>query len=73
MADERTKAPYNQESPVPVDYGWPSLIKKPAGAPADGPSPLPVPPQFIVIDNVIGRRAAHALKRGTPLDWPMIR
>jgi type I restriction enzyme M protein len=44
MADERTRqlllrcstfrhpwrshAPYNQKSPVPKDYGWPSLIKK---------------------------------------------
>jgi type I restriction enzyme M protein len=28
MADERTKAPYNQKSPVPDHYGWPSLIKK---------------------------------------------
>jgi type I restriction enzyme M protein len=28
MADERTKAPYNQTSPVPEKYGWPSLIKK---------------------------------------------
>ncbi len=28
MADERTKAPYNQKSPVPEQYGWPSLVKK---------------------------------------------
>jgi len=28
MADERTSAPYNQNSPVPEQYGWPSLIKK---------------------------------------------
>ena len=28
MADERTKAPYNQKSPVPEQYSWPSLIKK---------------------------------------------
>jgi type I restriction enzyme M protein len=28
MADERTKAPYNQKSPVPKDYSWPVLIKK---------------------------------------------
>jgi len=28
MADERTKAPYKQKSPVPDKYGWPSLIKK---------------------------------------------
>ena len=28
MADERTKAPYNQQSPVPEKYSWPSLIKK---------------------------------------------
>ena len=27
-ADERTKAPYNQKSPVPEKYSWPSLIKK---------------------------------------------
>lgn len=27
MADERTKAPYNQ-SPVPEKYSWPILIKK---------------------------------------------
>src|SRR3989344_4989091 len=28
MADERTKAPYNQKSPVLEKYSWPSLIKK---------------------------------------------
>ena len=28
MADERTRAPYNQKNPVPEQYGWPSLIKK---------------------------------------------
>ncbi|MEX2163169.1 MAG: class I SAM-dependent DNA methyltransferase [Sulfuricaulis sp.] len=28
MADERTKNPYKQKSPVPKDYSWPSLIKK---------------------------------------------
>ena len=28
MADERTKAPYNQKSPVQEQYSWPSLIKK---------------------------------------------
>ena len=28
MADERTKAPYNQKSPVPEQYSWPSLVKK---------------------------------------------
>ena len=28
MADERTQAPYNQKSPVPSMYSWPSLIKK---------------------------------------------
>jgi type I restriction enzyme M protein len=28
MADERTKAPYNQKSPVPEKYSWPSLVKK---------------------------------------------
>ena len=28
MADERTKAPYNQPSPVPDKYSWPSLLKK---------------------------------------------
>ncbi len=28
MSDERTKAPYNQKSPVPEKYGWTSLIKK---------------------------------------------
>ena len=28
MADERTRAPYNQPSPVPEQYGWQSLIKK---------------------------------------------
>jgi type I restriction enzyme M protein len=28
MADERTRAPYKQKSPVPETYGWPSLIKK---------------------------------------------
>ena len=28
MADERAKAPYNQKSPVPSTYSWPSLIKK---------------------------------------------
>jgi type I restriction enzyme M protein len=25
MADERTKAPYNQKNPVPEKYSWPSL------------------------------------------------
>ena len=28
MADKRTKAPYNQKSPVPKKYSWPSLVKK---------------------------------------------
>ncbi|WP_269137070.1 class I SAM-dependent DNA methyltransferase [Thermithiobacillus tepidarius DSM 3134] len=28
MADERTKPPYHQPSPVPEQYGWPSLIKQ---------------------------------------------
>jgi type I restriction enzyme M protein len=28
MADERSKPPYNQKSPVPADYNWSSLIKK---------------------------------------------
>lgn len=28
MADERTKDPYRQKSPVPEKYSWPSLIKK---------------------------------------------
>ncbi|MEW5942771.1 MAG: class I SAM-dependent DNA methyltransferase [Pseudomonadota bacterium] len=28
MADERTKAPYKQESPVPKKWSWPELIKK---------------------------------------------
>jgi type I restriction enzyme M protein len=28
MADELTKAPYNQQSPIPEQYGWPSLMKK---------------------------------------------
>ncbi len=28
MADERTRAPYNQTSPVPEPYGWPRLIKE---------------------------------------------
>ena len=28
MADERTKAPYNQPSPVPDKYSWQSLLKK---------------------------------------------
>lgn len=28
MGDERTKAPYNQKSPVPEDYAWPSLAKR---------------------------------------------
>ena len=28
MADERIRAPYNQKSPVPEKYSWPSLIKK---------------------------------------------
>ena len=28
MADERTKAPYNQPSAVPDKYGWSTLIKK---------------------------------------------
>jgi type I restriction enzyme M protein len=28
MADEHTKAPYNQKSPVPAGNDWPSLLKK---------------------------------------------
>jgi type I restriction enzyme M protein len=28
MADERSKPPYNQPSPIPSEYGWPSLLKK---------------------------------------------
>jgi type I restriction enzyme M protein len=28
MAHERSKAPYNQKSPVLAKYGWPTLIKK---------------------------------------------
>ncbi len=28
MADERTKAPYNQSSQIPDKYSWPSLLKK---------------------------------------------
>jgi type I restriction enzyme M protein len=28
MADERTKPPYNQASPIPDKYSWPSLLKK---------------------------------------------
>jgi type I restriction enzyme M protein len=28
MTDERTKAPYNQKSPVPDEFSWPSLLKK---------------------------------------------
>ncbi len=28
MADERTKPPYKQESPVPKKWSWPELIKK---------------------------------------------
>ena len=28
MADERTKPPYKQQSIVPENYDWPSLIKK---------------------------------------------
>ncbi len=28
MADERTRAPYNQKSPVPEGYDWQNLIKK---------------------------------------------
>lgn len=28
MADERTKAPYNQKSPVLSGYDWPSLLKR---------------------------------------------
>jgi hypothetical protein len=27
MADERTKAPYNQPSPIPDKYSWPNLRK----------------------------------------------
>ncbi len=33
MADERTKAPYNQTSPVPEKYGWPP---SPQPSPASG-------------------------------------
>jgi type I restriction enzyme M protein len=28
MADERTKPPHDQKSPVPAGYDWPSLLKK---------------------------------------------
>jgi len=28
MADERTKAPYNQENPIPNKWSWPELLKK---------------------------------------------
>ena len=28
MADERSRPPWNQKSPVPAKYGWPSLIRK---------------------------------------------
>jgi type I restriction enzyme M protein len=28
MADERTRPPYNQKSPVPEKYNWQSLLKK---------------------------------------------
>ncbi|HHO49059.1 MAG TPA: SAM-dependent DNA methyltransferase [Desulfobacteraceae bacterium] len=28
MADERSKPPYSQQSPVPAGYDWPSLIRK---------------------------------------------
>ncbi|MBX3302904.1 MAG: type I restriction-modification system subunit M N-terminal domain-containing protein [Nitrospira sp.] len=28
MADERTKPPYSQPSPIPDRYGWQSLLKK---------------------------------------------
>ncbi len=28
MADERTKSPYNQKSPVPEKYSWPALLKR---------------------------------------------
>lgn len=28
MADERTKAPYNQKSPVPAKYSWSTLLDK---------------------------------------------
>ncbi len=28
MADERSRPPYSQASPVPAGYDWPSLVKK---------------------------------------------
>jgi type I restriction enzyme M protein len=28
MADERSRPPYNQKSPIPSDYNWQSLLKK---------------------------------------------
>jgi hypothetical protein len=28
MADERTKAPYNQPSPIPEKYSWQCLLRK---------------------------------------------
>src|SRR6266480_4873126 len=28
MADERAQAPYNQKSPIPAGYDWPSLLKR---------------------------------------------
>ncbi|MDL1871872.1 SAM-dependent DNA methyltransferase [Deltaproteobacteria bacterium PRO3] len=28
MSDERTKSPYNQPSPIPAKFNWPSLLKR---------------------------------------------
>ena len=30
MADERSRPPYSQKSPVPAGYDWPSLVRRTA-------------------------------------------
>ena len=78
MADERTRAPYNQKSPVPEQYGWPSLIKKDGDELFDQfsgsrcpvlarkPSPRPLPRAFggteVHWTSVFFRLTHHALE-----------
>ncbi len=32
MADERSRPPHNQTSPIPIAYAWPALLAKDGGA-----------------------------------------
>ncbi len=50
MADERTKAPYNQKSPVPEKYSWPS------------PHPGPLPQEVTAASCSISFQARAVLR-----------